>query len=245
MEHGARGGKDDQWPVAEQDAPAYRIWCGRRRFGARQSARPLVVDRPGRDRQHGERGQGGEDRGKKEWRPLRTEHADCANRSGDEHVAAAVEHGVAAEARRQLIAAAESEGDRRDRRREDAAEDRHHGVRRQHDHYCRDEVDGQPAEGQQAGAADDECPLRVGAVDEGADGGMEHDPRQAADREHGTERCLVPSAGGDQIDAHMRAQASTYIGKQKVEPVESAKPHRRDLVIVAAGLDPSAWVVSS
>ena len=229
-------GQHGQRPAPEQDAPP----GGRPGAGPLpvEPPGPLVVDRPRRDRQHRRRRGRREQRGQVEHGPLRDRPPDQAGGAGGEDVAGAVEGGVAAEARRQLVPPRQADGDGRHGRREHGAEHRHGDVRREDDRQRRRVRDREGARRQGGGAGEEEAALAAGGVDQGADRGLEGDADEPADGQHGAEGGGVPAGLGDEEHADVGPEPAAHVGQQEVERVEAGvvpHPARRRFVTGPTG----------
>jgi hypothetical protein len=83
-------------------------------------------------------------------------------------------------------------------------------------------------------------PLRVSAIDEGANGGMRHNADEATGREHGADRGLAPLCLCEQVNVHIGAEAAAHIGEEEIEPVAAKDARRKRGLIAAEGSSPFA-----
>ena len=97
-----------------------------------EASRPVEIDRLGRNGQHGNARKGSENRHEKEDGTLREGIADCTRHDGDGDVAGVVEGRVPPDASSELFARVEAQGQSRDCRAEDVADNRHQAVGDQH-----------------------------------------------------------------------------------------------------------------
>src|SRR5579885_1301051 len=76
--------------------------------------------------------------------------------------------------------------------------------------------------------SDDERPLGACAVVEFAGRGMGHHSNEAGGGENGARRRLTPARICDKENVEIRAKPAAHIGEEKIEPVQSIEPHRRE-----------------
>ncbi len=184
------------------------------------AARPDVVDRTRRDRQHRHGGEYGEERHQQKHRALRQRPADDARGRGDRDVAAMVPGGVAAHPASQRGTGKESQGQRRDRRAEDVAD---RCYRRVGDHHRPKGGGGENRHRsgrEDRQRCDDEPALPPRRVDQSADRGLNGEPQQAARGRDQPDRLLAPMLLGDQKDVQIGAERAAHVGKQEIQRVE-------------------------
>ena len=214
--------EDDQRPGLEQDAVAGGTGAAAAASCSRvEVSRPVVVDRLGRNGQHRDRRQHGEDRHEKEDGTLREGIADRARHHGDGDIAGMVEGRVPPHAPRQLLARVEAQGQGRDRGAEDIADDCHQAVG---DHH---RPEGRPGEDDRrlrcastASARTIDAALGAGLVDRRADRRLDGEPEQAADRRHQADFGLAPMLLGDQEHVEIRPERAAHVGEQEIDGVE-------------------------
>ncbi len=165
-------------------------------------------------------GKHGEDRHEKEDGALRERIADPGRHHGDGDIARMVEGRVPPHAPRQLIARVQAQGQRRDRRTEDVADNCHQAVGDQDRPEARPREDDDGSDTQHGKRQDDRAALGAGLVDRGADRRLDGEPEQAADRGHQSDFGLAPMLLGDQEHVEIRPERAAHVGQQEVDGVE-------------------------
>ena len=182
--------------------------------------RPDVVDRAGRDRQHGDRGEDGKERDEEKDCALRQCPADDPRGGGDRDVPAVIEGRVAAHATGQRRAQIEPQGQRRDCRAEHVADDRHQAVGNHHRPEIGRRIDRDRPGRQHRQRGDDQRPLGAGGVDQSADRDLHGEAEQPTPGRHQPDGRLAPILLGDEKDVEIGAERAAHIGQEEIQGVE-------------------------
>ena len=114
----------------------------------------------------------------------------------------------------------EAQGQGRDRRTEDVADNCHQAVGDHDRPEARPREDDDGADAQHGKRQDDRAALGAGLVDRGADRRLDREPEQAADRRHQADLGLAPMLLGDQEHVEIRPERAADVGEQEVDGVE-------------------------
>ena len=210
MKEKGAAGEDHKRTRAEEDAISRRVAI----VGAALSeiARPVVIDRAGRNHQHRRAGQRREHRNHQEVDALREQISHAARHERDRDIAAMVESRIAAEAARQHIFRHQAERQRRHRRNEGVSGERQNARCERHRPEGRHGENDEGGERHRGHGRDDDRALGAGHVDGGADRGLQRDAEQTAARRHQPDVGLGPVLASDEKDIDERSEKIPDVG---------------------------------